>query len=171
MATTTATITGIASLQLYTLNQTNNINYFRNCYLNLAINRFIMTMPSEQIMNTDQEYYEEIDGPVKAIPPNWTVWDKIIIKGSKTVEELIKFIESEYKVKIFFIKCKDITIYQNIVSFQNEENSKLKIEDIFLKEAIKKDIKVNNNFLILKISSEYENIPVIMPLFKYIYKN
>ena len=92
MATTTATITGIACLQLYTLNQTNNINYFRNCYLNLAINRFIMTMPSEQIMNTDQEYYEEIDGPVKAIPPNWTVWDKIIIKGSKTVEELIKFI-------------------------------------------------------------------------------
>jgi len=56
MATTTATITGIACLQLYTLNQTNNINYFRNCYLNLAINRFIMTMPSEQIMNTDKEY-------------------------------------------------------------------------------------------------------------------
>lgn len=128
-------------------------------------------MPSEQIMNTDQEYYEDIDGPVKAIPPNWTVWDKIFIKGSKTVEELIKFIESEYKVKIFFIKCKDITIYQNIISFQNEENAKLKIEDIFSKEAIKKDIKVNNNFLILKISSEYENIPVIMPLFKYIYKN
>ena len=171
MATTTATITGIACLQLYTLNQTNNINYFRNCYLNLAINRFIMTMPSEQIMNTDQEYYEDIDGPVKAIPPNWTVWDKIIIKGSKTVEELIKYIETEYKVKIFFIKSKDITIYQNIVSFTNEENAKLKIEDIFSKEAIKKDIKVNNNFLILKISSEYENIPVIMPLFKYIYKN
>jgi hypothetical protein len=50
-------------------------------------------MPSEQIMNTDQEYYEKyIDGPVKSIPPNWTVWDKIIIKGSNTVEELIKFI-------------------------------------------------------------------------------
>ena len=51
-----------------------------------------MTMPSEQIMNTDQEYYEDIDGPVKSIPQNWTVWDKIIIKGSNTVEELIKFI-------------------------------------------------------------------------------
>ena len=49
-------------------------------------------MPSEQIMNTDQEYYEDIDGYAKSIPPNWTVWDKIIIKGSKTVEELIKFI-------------------------------------------------------------------------------
>ena len=37
-----------------------------------------MTMPSEQIMNTDQQYYEDIDGQVKAIPPNWTVWDKVI---------------------------------------------------------------------------------------------
>ena len=79
MATTTAAITGIVCLQLYTLNQTNKINYFRNCYLNLAINRFIMTLPAPQIKHVDKEYDEELDSSIKAIPPNWTVWDKIII--------------------------------------------------------------------------------------------
>ena len=47
MATTTAAITGIACLQIYTLKETNKINYFRNCYLNLVINRFIMTMTAQ----------------------------------------------------------------------------------------------------------------------------
>lgn len=49
ISTTTAAITGIVCLQIYTLNQTNKINYFRNCYINLEINRFIMTLPAEQI--------------------------------------------------------------------------------------------------------------------------
>ena len=41
--TTTSTITGLASLQLYTLYQTNKINFVRDCYLNLGINSIFMT--------------------------------------------------------------------------------------------------------------------------------
>ena len=58
-----------------------------------------------------------------------------------------------------------------MLSFPNEENVKLKIENIFSKEANKKEIKINKNFVILKIKSENENLYVIMHLFKYIYIN
>jgi len=170
MATTTAAITGIACLQIYTLNETNKINYFRNCYLNLAINRFIMTMPAQQIKHVDKEYDEEIDGPVKAIPPNWTVWDKIIIKGPKTVEQLIEYIQIEFKVNTILISSNGITIFQNITS-ENNENKNLKIEDIYFKEASQREIKTNKTFLILKINGECENKPVIMPLYKYIFND
>ena len=54
MAITTAAINGIIILQLYTLNQTNKIKYFRNCYINLAINRFIMKLPVEVIKHKDK---------------------------------------------------------------------------------------------------------------------
>lgn len=120
ISTTTASITGIVCLQLYTLNQTNKINYFRNCYLNLAINRFIMTLPSQQIKHVDKDYDEELDSPIKAIPPNWTVWDKIIIKGSKTPEELINNIKMNYNVDVILISSNNITIIQKFLSFQNE---------------------------------------------------
>ena len=70
--------------------------------------------------------------------------------------------------KLFFVASKDIIIFQNLLSFPNEENVKLKIENIFSKEANKKEIKINKNFVILKIKSEYENLYVIMHLFKYI---
>ncbi len=103
MATTTAAITGIACLQIYSILQTNKIEFFRNCYLNLAVNRFIMTLPSKEIKHQDEEFNEEISGPTKAIPLNWTVWDKIVINGSKTPKELIDFIKSEYNVDVILI--------------------------------------------------------------------
>jgi len=177
MATTTAAITGIVCLQLYTLNQTNKIDYFRNCYLNLAVNRFIMTLPAQQIKHIDEEYNEELDSPIKAIPLNWTVWDKIIIKGSRTPQEFINLILMQYKVKVILITSNNITIFQNFLSLDNDIDDRdnvyknLKIEEIYLKEANKQNIIMNNNFLVLKIEGEYNNIPVLMPLFKYIFNN
>ena len=120
-------------------------------------------MTIQQINHVNKEYDEDINGPVKAIPPNWTVWDKIIIKGPKTVEQLIEYIQIEFKVNIILISSNGITIFQNIIS-ENNENKKLKIEDIYFKEASQMEIKTNKNFLILKINGECENKPVIMPL-------
>ena len=169
MATTTSSITGIVCLQLYTLNQTNKIKYFRNCYLNLAINRCIMTLPSEPIKHQDKEYDEELSSPIKAIPLNWTVWDKIIINGSKTVKELINYFKKEYNVDIFLIKSNDINIAETFLS-TNKSKIDLKIEEIYFNEANKKNIKISNNFLILEINGEFNNIPVLMPIVKYNYK-
>ena len=79
IATTIAAITGIVSLQLYTLYQTDKIELLRDYYLNLGINSMIMSEPREAIKNKDKDNAPILLGPVKAIPPNWTVWDKITI--------------------------------------------------------------------------------------------
>ena len=129
-----------------------------------------MTMTAQQIKHVDKECDEGINGPVKAIPPNWTVWDKIIIKGPKTIEQLIEYILIEFKVNTILISSNGITIFQNITS-ENNENKQLKIEDIYFKEASQREIKTNKNFLILKINGECENKPVIMPLYKYIFND
>ena len=168
LATTTAAITGIVCLQLYTLIQTNQINYFKNCYLNLAINRFLMTKPSEKIKYIDKEYDEELSTPIKAIPLNWTVWDKIIINGSKTPKELIDYIKNKYNVDTFLIISNGIKIYQTLLPTNNDNNN-LKIEEIYKNKCKDKNIQIVNPFLVLQINGEYNKIPVLMPLFKYNY--
>jgi len=45
VASTTAAIVGLVSLQLYTLCQTNEIKYLRNSYLNLSLNSIIFQSP------------------------------------------------------------------------------------------------------------------------------
>jgi len=56
VASTTAAIVGLVSLQLYTLCQTNEIKYLRNSYLNLSLNSIIFQSPSKF-----QETNEEIE--------------------------------------------------------------------------------------------------------------
>ena len=170
LQTTTAAITGISSLQIYTLNQTNKIDYFKNCYLNLAVNGFLMVKPSKKICHKDKEYDEDIKGPVLAIPLNWTVWDKIIINGSKTVKEFIDIIKKEYNVDVFFISSNGITIAQTFMETNKDKNN-TKIEDIYINEAKHKNMAINKKFLILEVNGECKHIPVLMPLFKYNYIN
>ena len=80
VASTTAAIVGLVSLQLYTLNQTININYLRNSYINLSLSSISFCCPSE--------YDEANDEKINIIHKRKSLWDFIQDKAIK----LSKFI-------------------------------------------------------------------------------
>ena len=169
IATTTAAITGIVSLQLYTLYQTNKIEYLRDCYLNLAINSIFMSEPKPAIQMKDKDNDPILLGPVKAIPPNWTVWDKITINKSMTCQELIDYIQEKYGVEVSIITSGNVTIIQTFMPSSKQRLSQ-KIEDIYNSNAkIKLDEKATH--LNLEISGDIGEATALMPLFRYNFKN
>ena len=168
IATTTASITGIVSLQLYTLYQTNKIDFLRDCYMNLAINSIFMSEPKPAIQMKDKDNDPILLGPVKAIPPNWTVWDQITIDKSMTVQELIDYILEKYKVEVSIITARNVTIIQ---TFMPSSKAKLnqKIEDIYNNSA-KVKLGENDKVLNLEISGDIGDATALMPLFRYVFK-
>ena len=166
---TSSTIAGLASLQLYTLHQTNKRDFLRDCYLNLGINSIIMTEPKEVIHMKDKDNDPILMGPVKAIPPNWTVWDKIIINKSMTCQELIYFIMEKYKVEVSIITAGNVTIIQTFMPSSKERLSQ-KIEDIYNNYSNIK-LKESDKYLFLEISGDIGDATALMPMFKYIFKN
>jgi len=168
IATTTAAITGIVSLQLYTLYQTNKIDFLRDCYLNLAINSIFMSEPKPAIQMKDKDNDPILLGPVKAIPPNWTVWDKIIIKKSMTCQELIDYVMDKYKVEVSIITAGNVTIIQTFMPSSKSRLGK-KIEEVYNENAKVKltdDVKVLN----LEISGDIGDATALMPQFRYVFK-
>ena len=95
----------------------------------MAINGFITTKPAKVTKHTKIEFDEDLGTPIKSISLNWTEWDKIIIKGSQTPEELDDYINKKYNVKVLLIKTSnDITIFQPFLEdFNNKEKNILKI--------------------------------------------
>ena len=168
IATTTAAITGIVSLQLYTLLQTDKIDFMRNCFLNLAICLFVMTEPAEVIKMEDKAYDELLLGPVKAIPPKWTVWDKIIVDGSKTCKEFIDYIKQTYNVDISVISANNVNIIQTFMP-SNKDRFDQKIEDIY-KANSKVPLDDKKTYLWLEVSGDIDDASALMPLFKYNFK-
>ena len=177
--TTTASIAGIVSLQLYTMLQTNDIKYFRNCmFLNLSSNYYLFIPPSEPIKMKDNENDRITMGPVKAIPEGWNVWDRIILKESKTCGELIDYLKKTYNIDIDMLSADGVTI---ITTFLDSAKSRYgrKIEDIY-EEVSKKKISEKKNYLNIQVIATiaeakigertFQNVSVFMPSIKYIFR-
>ena len=127
-----------------------------------------MSEPKPAIQMKDKDNDPILLGPVKAIPPNWTVWDKITIDKSMTVQELIDYILEKYKVEVSIITAGNVTIIQ---TFMPSSKAKLnqKIEDIYNKSA-KIKLGENDKVLNLEISGDIGDATALMPMFRYVFK-
>ena len=127
-----------------------------------------MSEPKPAIQMKDKDNDPILLGPVKAIPPNWTVWDQITIDKSMTVQELIDYILEKYKVEVSIITTRNVTIIQ---TFMPSSKAKLnqKIEDIYNNSA-KVKLGENDKVLNLEISGDIGDATALMPLFRYVFK-
>ena len=136
--------------------------------MNLAINSIFMSEPKPAIQMKDKDNDPILLGPVKAIPPNWTVWDKIIINKSMTVKELIDYIMEKYNVEVSIITSGSVTIIQTFMpSSKGKMNQK--IEDVYNNSA-KVKLGENDKVLNLEISGDIGDATALMPLFRYVFK-
>jgi ubiquitin-activating enzyme E1 len=169
IATTTACITGLVALQIYTLLQTKDISFMRNTFLNLAVNLFILTEPAEKIEQKDKEYDPLMLGPVRAIPKNWTVWDRIVIQGPLTFQQLMDHLKNTYNVEINIITASKTTLLQTFIP-SNKSRYNLKIEDVYNTYS-KYPLGPNAKYLVLEISADTEDGAVaLLPLVQYNFK-
>ena len=174
--TSTATVAGISSLQIYTLLQTHEPEFLRNSYFNLGINEYLFTQPNEPNYIEDEKFNIKEAKPIKVIPKGRTVWDKIEIKGSKTCGEIIEFLKKEYNVDIDMIISGEVILINTIFpSFQSKIG--MKLEDIYNEKA---KYKLEKNYMMINVIGEIENTEiegekvenasVNMPTIKYIFK-
>ena len=165
IASTTATITGLSCLQIYTLLQTNELKLFRNCDLNLAICQFDLYIPEEKRFIKDIPKTEK-SLEKKVIPNEYTVWDKIDIYGPNiTIKNLIDDFKKKYDVDIEFIN------YNNDIlaspEYGEEDNDKT-IEEL-IKEKFKKDLQ-KSKFIKLEITGSLGDADINTPTIRYILK-
>ena len=176
--TTTATVAGIVSLQLYTMFQTNENKFFRECLIDLSINNYCFFPPQPPIKMKDKEPENEQDTPEKAIPEGWNAWDRIEIKGPKTCGEICDFLKKQYNIDVeMLIAGNGIPIYN--IDSSSKKNIDLKVEDAYEKKT-KKKIDEKIKYILLAIfgsvpeakigDKTYKNVTANIPPIKYIFK-
>ena len=166
LANTTASITGFAAFQLLTLVNSQEISLIKNCNFNTAINFYQINNPSEVIHIEDEEYNPLLDGPSIAVPPKWTVWDIINIKGPLTCQQFIDYMKKNYNVNIKGIISNFKPLIQMFLP-NIKIKLPLKIEEIYQKNN---QLREEQNCLWIDISGDIDNVSVMMPKIKYIFK-
>jgi ubiquitin-activating enzyme E1 len=166
IATTTAAITGLVALQIYVVLQTNKIEFMRNAFLNLAVSLFVLTEPAEKIQQTDKDYDPLMLGPVKAIPPKWTVWDKIVIDGPMTIRQFISHMQEKYSADVSIITSNQITLIQTFMK-SNLTRLDHKLEDVYVQYS-NQPLNDAIPYLVLEVSADtLDGVTALLPLVQY----
>ena len=160
IATTTSSIVGLVSLQLYSLKQTLDINFLRDCNINFIFNNYMFNSPVAC-------EYEKNEENIKFIPHNFTVWDFLEINKSMTIRQFIQYIKEKYDVDIKLISSNNLNLYEYTNEKKNDDN--YKIEDVYNTRSKIKLFK-NKRFLILDIYGNIGNFVAKIPRIKYIFK-
>lgn len=162
IASTTAAIVGIVALQLYSLNQLDDIQNIRNCSFNFAFNGYNFSKPMEcELIHVNGNSENII-----CIPEKFTIWDFIEINQSMTIKEFIEYIFNNYKVNINSISCNNLNIYD---SKTDKNNLNKKVEEAY-NLLSKHKILDNKRFLIIDIQGRIDDTTAKLPRIKYIFK-
>ena len=169
--TTTSSIVGFISSQIYTLLQSTDINNLRQINIDLSTPFLCVHRPKAPSKNKDSTN-PDTNILTKAIPPNFTCWDYIEVEGNKTVEELLDYINEKYAIEI-----NGLYSLNNINLIKNESDLRKDflnnyLDSIGINKKDGNDNFSNRNiyFKILADEKNNEDIHVKMPKFKYIYK-
>ena len=166
ICSTTAAITGLSCLQIYTLLQTDDIKFFRCGAFNLATSEFDLFKP-EEVRYIKDIPKTKTTPSYKVIPKEFNVWDKIDLNGpNMTVKNIIDFFK-KYDVDIDFINYSNLLLDS---PFESDENFNKSIEELITEKTGKK-IDDKMKYIKLDLSGSIKDSEIITPNIRYILKN
>jgi ubiquitin-activating enzyme E1 len=167
IASTTAAVTGIACLQIYTILLTDDIKYFKNISFNLAVSGFDLSTPEEKRTITNIPKTER-SAAIQVIPREYTVWDKLDLYGPNLkIKNIVDDFKNKYNVDVDYINYKDNTLAS---PFDDEDEDLDKSVEDLLKEKTKFNLNEKSKYVELEITGSIGNNEISTPTIRYILK-
>jgi len=169
VATTTAMVVGAVGIEIIKYLNEKPIEKMRNCFCNLAIPLWVFSEPLPPIKNKDKDYDPILLGAVKAIPPGFTTWDKIIIQGPLTLEGIMKHIKEKYGIQVSIMSCGKLCVYNKYGGGGNNAIRLQLTPDECYKHITQEVYPKHKKFVELEISGEaLDGVDCVTPSIKYI---
>lgn len=118
IATTTAMVAGLVMLEFVKAlcYKRLKIDHFRNSFCCLASPLWLQSEPLPSKPTTDKDYDPVVGGPVRALPPNFTVWDKVHINAPNgTVQVVVDTIRQKFSIQVLILSAGNTCIYNSFM--------------------------------------------------------
>ncbi|RXG67118.1 Ubiquitin-like modifier-activating enzyme 1 [Armadillidium vulgare] len=156
IATTTALVSGLVSLELLKLTQGhNNREKFKNGFVNLALPFIGFSEPIPAPVN---KYYDN----------EWTLWDRFEVDGEMTLQEFINFFEEKHNLEITMLSQGVSMLYSFFMPpAKRNERMSLPLSEV-VKKVSKRKLESHVRALVLELcANDKDGEDVEVPYVKY----
>lgn len=171
IATTTAMITGLVSLELLktVTYKDRPLSDFKNAFICIGTQFYCMTEPSPPIQTKDKEYDPLVCGPIRARPSGFTTWDVLhLVVPNGTVQDAIDAIQRSQNVEVSILSVGNICLYNGYLKSHRDrlpQNVKTLTESI-----MKCPLPTGRNYVALEAScSDADGVDVLIPTVKLVF--
>lgn len=144
IATTTAMVTGLVCLEMYKAIQDNTIlDDYRNAFANLALSIFVFgepfAPPKIEVRATEEKKF------------TFTLWDKIAVKGPKTLEQFKTDFEAEYSLTFDSLFAENTSLFSPFLAAKKKKKALgKKIEKLYTKTT-GNDLPASSKYISLNV--------------------
>jgi len=169
IATTTAMIAGLVGLELYKILIHDNIEAFRNAFVNLALPLFVLSEPMPPNRTRSKAYDPILMGPVRAYPEGFSSWDKMHVIGPCTLGEFMDRLKTEHKLKVNIVSCGKTCVYNGYLPGNKHADRLLKPLHTLYTEISGSTIIEGRRYLAIEASCESleDGADMAIPVIKY----
>jgi len=140
MITTTAVVSGLQCVEFIKVIQKMSIDRYYSSFLNLGIAYIDGAEP------------EAVESVPFANGIKFSIWDRIILRGDPTLQEIFDYISSKYKCDVDMVTCGQTTLYMMFSSAEvKSRRIKMHLREIY-KEVMKKDFEFEEMNLTVAVS-------------------
>ncbi|XP_018018893.1 ubiquitin-like modifier-activating enzyme 1 [Hyalella azteca] len=156
IATTTALVSGLVTLELIKLAQGHKkLEAFKNGFVNLALPFFGF---SEPIAAPKNKYYDH----------EWTLWDRFDVDGEMTLAEFINYFETEHQLEITMLSQNVSMLYSFFMPpAKRKERMEMPLSEV-VRKVSKRKIEPHVRALVLELcANDKDGEDVEIPYVKY----